>query len=221
MRNFEPENWKEYYYQNPYSRNIIKNPNLSDAFPNILELKRQEIYGWHGYGDITQEQWHAQFIPWEMMRIEGQGIQLEYPPIGCGPVPSGDLGCIATSFGPTKRCQVIDLLAEGVSEYILDECKLPIYFCEWFNNRFDCGVKYFLKVALMDKKRNKLPEWKVKLDGQRPEGPHEWEKLEHTFREYPAGVRYIQFKDYGEDTYNWAGFYGAKLAGATVRFLLD
>ena len=90
-----------------------------------------------------------------------------------------------------------------------------------FNNRYDCGVKYFLKVALMDKKRNKLPEWKVKLDGQRPEGPHEWEKLEHTFREYPAGVRYIQFKDYGEDTYNWAGFYGAKLAGATVRFLLD
>jgi hypothetical protein len=45
-----------------------------------------------------------------------------------------DLGCIATSHGPMTRCQVIDLMAEGVSEYIMDECKLPIYVCEWLVN---------------------------------------------------------------------------------------
>ena len=42
-----------------------------------------------------------------------------------------DAGCLATSFGAMKRCQVIDLLAEGVNEYILDEVKIPIYVCEW------------------------------------------------------------------------------------------
>ena len=90
-----------------------------------------------------------------------------------------------------------------------------------FNNRYDCGVKYFLKVALMDAKGNKIKECKVKFENQRPEGRHEWEKFEHTFKDYPAGVRHIQFKDYGQDTRRWAGFYGAKLAGATVRFLLE
>ena len=221
MRNFEPENWKEYYYKNPYSKNLIQNPNLSDAFPNILVDKRQELYGWHGYGNLSEDQWHAQFKPWQMMNIGGDGIQLEYPPIGCGPVPNGDLGCLATSFGPTKRCQVIDLMAEGVTKYIMDECKLPIYVCEWFNNRYDCGVKYVLKVSLLDSKRNKISDCKVKFENERPRGEHEWEKFEHTFRNYPPGVRFINFKDYGKDTSHWAGYYGAKLAGATVRFLLE
>ena len=72
----------------------------------------------------------------------------------------------------------------------------------------------------MDRKRNKIPKYKVKLEGEKPEGRHEWNKLEHTFKEYPAGVRYIKFKDYGQDTKFWAGYYGAKLAGATARFLL-
>ena len=47
-----------------------------------------------------------------------------------------DLGCIATSYGPTKRCLMIDLMAEGVTEYIMDECKLPIYICEWLVSCF-------------------------------------------------------------------------------------
>lgn len=73
----------------------------------------------------------------------------------------------------------------------------------------------------MDKKRNKIPGCKVKFENERPKGRHDWDHLEHTFRNYPAGVRYIQFKDYGTDTYYWAGYYGAKLAGAMVRFVLD
>ena len=82
-------------------------------------------------------------------------------------------------------------------------------------------MKYGLTVVLLDRKQNKLPDCKVKLEGERPEGKHEWGKLEHTFREYPVGVRYIKFKDYGQDTRYWAGYYGAKLAGATARFLIE
>ncbi|XP_046839554.1 F-box only protein 17-like isoform X2 [Xenia sp. Carnegie-2017] len=154
-----------------------------------------------------------------MQSIGGSGIQLEFPPIGCPPVPNG--GCLATSFGAMKRCQVIDLLAEGVNEYILDEVKIPIYVCEWFNSRYDCGVKYFMKVALMDCKRNKIPGFKISFNGEKGDDQNEWDKFEYTFRDYPSGVRYIQFKDYGKDTKYWEGFYGAKLAGATVRFLLE
>lgn len=97
--------------------------------------------------------------------------------------------------------------------------KLLLFFR--FNIRYDCGGKYFLKVTLMDAKRNKIPECKVKYDGERSAGHHPWDKLEYTFRDYPSGVRYIKFTDFGQDTKYWAGFYGAKLAGATVKFLLQ
>lgn len=90
-----------------------------------------------------------------------------------------------------------------------------------FNGRSDCGVEYYLKVSLKDKKRGKIAGYKVKLTGEKPKGEHEWEKLEHVFRDYPQGVRFIQFEDYGKDTNYWQGYYGAKLSGATVKFLLD
>ena len=38
---------------------------------------------------------------------------------------------MTTSYEPTKRCQIIDLLEEGVPASVLDECKIPIYVCEW------------------------------------------------------------------------------------------
>ena len=58
----------------------------------------------------------------------------------------------------------------------------------------------------------------MKVEGEKSGGRHEWEKLEHVFCDYPPGVRYIYFEDYGRDTSYWAGHYGAKLAGATVKF---
>ena len=73
MKNFEPENWKYYYYKNPYSINLLKNPNLSDAYPNIVKQKQQVIKGWHGFGDQTADEWNNQFKPWEMMSIGGDG----------------------------------------------------------------------------------------------------------------------------------------------------
>lgn len=78
-----------------------------------------------------------------------------------------------------------------------------------------------MKVSLKDKDRENITGYKVKLKGHKPAGNHKWEKLEHVFRGYPSGVRYVHFKDCGKDTARWAGFYGAKLSGATVKFLLE
>ena len=82
-------------------------------------------------------------------------------------------------------------------------------------------MKYGLTVRLLDREEYRLPDCKFSLKRQRPEGKHEWEKLEHTFRDYPVGVRYIMFKDYGRGTRLEDGYYGAKLTGATVRFLFE
>lgn len=89
MKDFKPDNWKKCYFKNPYSRNLLKNPNLTDTFPNIRETKAKTLTSWHGFSDLAADQWRAQFGSWEMLTIGGDGLSLECPPIGCCNLPSG------------------------------------------------------------------------------------------------------------------------------------
>ncbi|VDN21349.1 unnamed protein product [Gongylonema pulchrum] len=43
-----------------------------------------------------------------------------------------------------------------------------------------------------------------------------WQKIEHTFENYPKGTRYVVFEDAGCDDQFWAGHYGSKMAKATI-----
>ena len=89
MKNFAPQNWKFYYYANPCLRNLLWNPNLDYAHPNVAESKLVQIPWSHLLTDQNRCEWEYQFEPWEMISILGDGIQLECPPVGCGPVPHG------------------------------------------------------------------------------------------------------------------------------------
>lgn len=42
-------------------------------------------------------------------------------------------------------------------------------------------------------------------------------QVKHTFSSYGPGVRYIQYLHKCNDTAFWAGWYGAKTTGASVR----
>ncbi|VDM96030.1 unnamed protein product [Thelazia callipaeda] len=44
----------------------------------------------------------------------------------------------------------------------------------------------------------------------------EWQKIEHTFTNYPKGIRYVFFEHCGKDQQFWAGHYGSKMAKASV-----
>lgn len=44
----------------------------------------------------------------------------------------------------------------------------------------------------------------------------EWQKIEHTFSNYPRGTRYVFFQHSGKDEQFWAGHYGSKMAKASV-----
>ena len=37
------------------------------------------------------------------------------------------------------------------------------------------------------------------------------------FKDYPEGVRFVEFRHGGEDTKNWAGHFGVKLARSGVH----
>ena len=41
-------------------------------------------------------------------------------------------------------------------------------------------------------------------------------QAKHVFKDYPSGVRYVEFKHGGEDTKNWAGYYGVKMSMSAV-----
>ncbi|XP_013395682.1 F-box only protein 6 isoform X2 [Lingula anatina] len=154
-----PADFKDYYFKNPYNRNLVKNPS-------------------------------------------GKGYET----------------CWATSYGWCVKHQLIDLLKEGCTGAVLDQIKPDIYISEWTAARRDCGSTYKLHVQLLgEDKQEVLDQFSKQRHVEQWEGGH-WEKIEHKFQNYPPGVRYIWYQHSGKDLQFWAGHYGPKLGGSTVRF---
>ncbi|XP_078313952.1 F-box only protein 6-like [Crassostrea virginica] len=189
---FPPDDFKNYYFKNPYNRNLVKNP-----------FALEEIKHWK-------------------FRNGGDGFKVEDTPVGSHPLEhftevKGPYKCWATSYEWCKMHQVIDLIAEGCSPVVLDEIRPEIQVSEWYAARFDCNVVYNLKVKLLDEKSKVLRKWS--FSDHKPAGKN-WFKAEHIFTSYPGGVRFIKFKHEGKDEQFWAGHYGSKFTMATVRFNL-
>lgn len=72
-----------------------------------------------------------QFEAWTNVKHGGHGWKVECPPVGAPPLPvdaeyGGDQHCFVTSYGNCSKTYVVDLLAEGFTETILDELQSPI-----------------------------------------------------------------------------------------------
>ncbi|KAJ8308365.1 hypothetical protein KUTeg_013239 [Tegillarca granosa] len=87
---FRPVDFKRYYFINPYTKNLIKNP----CGEELLKY-------------------------WNVDQNGGDGFQYETTPVGTNPVRlyneevKGDIGCWATSYSWCTKHQLIDLLQEG------------------------------------------------------------------------------------------------------------
>ena len=123
-----------------------------------------------------------------------------------------------TSYEWCCRQQILDLSKLGFAPAILDTLQPVIEVSEWFCARNDCGSKFKLRVDLLDKQYSSLAKFEHSEETPQWHGDAlGWRKVEHKFRNYGAGVRYIRFADAGKDTQWWAGHYGSKMAGAWVR----
>lgn len=71
-----------------------------------------------------------------------------------------------------------------------------------------------MKVTLLDEHRKPIDCFD---SGICSAGSSEWQKVEHNFSSYPAGVRYIKFEDGSKDKQFWSGHYGAKMCQPTVK----
>ncbi|XP_048734147.1 F-box only protein 44-like isoform X1 [Ostrea edulis] len=188
-----PGDFKKYYFQNPYNRNLIKNPCAKEHFNS-----------------------------WEITKDGGDHFVTEDKPCGSHPLEKftdikGPYRCWVTSYGWCEKHQIIDLIAEGCSPAVLDEIRPEIQVSEWYAARFDCKMEYHIKVKLLDGESKVLNKWSF---SDEKEAGRDWFKVEHIFTSYPKGVRFIKFQHKGKDRQFWAGHYGSKFTMASVRFNL-
>lgn len=132
---------------------------------------------------------------------------------------NGSVDNYATSYGWCCREQVVRLADVGLTDKIMDEIQPDIEVSEWFCARFDCGSLFCIRVELLAEREGKAVdsfERSEKTD-QWQGGELGWRKVQHIFRQYGPGARYIRFADAGKDTQYWAGHYGSKMAAAWAR----
>lgn len=130
----------------------------------------------------------------------------------------GSLKNYVTSYEWCCREQILDLDTLGFAPAVLDNLQPAIEVSEWFCARNDCGSIFNIRVDLLDEKKSSLAKFECsEQTSQWQGGALGWRKVEHIFRNYGAGVRYIRFADAGKDTQWWAGHYGSKMAAAWVR----
>uniref|UniRef100_A0A914DTL1 FBA domain-containing protein n=1 Tax=Acrobeloides nanus TaxID=290746 RepID=A0A914DTL1_9BILA len=123
----------------------------------------------------------------------------------------------------TSKEITIDLLEEGFDEFVLDQLRPTITISEYVAHRADCGARYHMEASLLTKKKEffqNLPsEMVTRFETRKTFDQWEsqkWFKIEHCFKKYPVGVRYILFESEGSDLQGWAGHYGSKMAKPSV-----
>ncbi|XP_017265115.1 F-box only protein 6 [Kryptolebias marmoratus] len=122
-----------------------------------------------------------------------------------------------TSYGICIKSQTVDLEKEGYSPAFMDEFQPPIRISDWYAPRWDCGSEYTITVQLLDSKNVVIraftpdtiffPQW----------NDQQWHQINHVFRDYGAGVRFIKFTHGGKDTQFWAGWYGIRVTDSCVE----
>ncbi|KAH3852394.1 uncharacterized protein LOC127875003 [Dreissena polymorpha] len=156
---------------------------------------------------------------WEVIQSGGDGFKCEDEPSGCKKLSEcckikHELPCWCTSHDPCLKKQVVNLLSGDVDPKALDERKRPITVRDWYCSRGDCGAEYEIKASLLaDDRTTVLDSWAFK---DKLEAGADWKKVKHVFKDYPAGVRYVEFVHGGTDTQNWAGHFGVKMTNSAV-----
>lgn len=186
-----PRYYQRIYIGNPYGRNLLRNV----------------------HGDSPKSPFHR----WQILENGGDGWKREEAPNGADPLPLDNQGCFATSYGACSKQQVISLVSEGIPPEVLDNVRPDIEVSEWHAARFDCGCTYQLTVSLLNEKRKVVQQFATGEIVTEQWVGRQWSQVKHVFRDYPKGVRFVKFWHYGSDTQFWAGHYGAKMAGGSIR----
>ncbi|XP_053547429.1 F-box only protein 44 [Bombina bombina] len=185
----DPPDWKMLYYICHFKHNLLKNPSAEDEFDC-----------------------------WEKISDGGDCWRVEDLPGDHGKAFPGDQvkKYFVTSYGMCEKLQIIDLNEVGYRQELMDIAQPEIRIKDWFAARHDCGCRYTMEVQLLDENHQILQEFCSDTITIEQWSDAEWRTMEHTFRNYGPGVRYISFQHGGSDTQNWAGWYGVRVTNSSV-----
>jgi len=182
------------YLNEPFERNLIKNPCGKKKLEN-----------------------------WSILSEGGDKFTIEQPPSGSEKIPHDanlendlDDSCFATSFHSCSKEQTIQLSRLGLTPEVMDDYKPCITFTDWYAGRFDCGCVYECQFLLLDKSKKIIEKFEHRTTIKQWQG-NTWHKVSHRFTDYSAGVRFVKFYHGGMDTQFWAGHYGVKLTGSSIK----
>ncbi|XP_064642396.1 F-box only protein 6-like isoform X2 [Lineus longissimus] len=190
-----PEDMRTFYFKNPLNRNLIK---------NAYAMEDKKHWDVDGYCDFEiQTCFPTKAAGSDLLKIRGWN--------------GGELKCWATSYMWCGKMQKIDLVSEGCSEFLLDEIRPDIDISEWYAGRHDCGCTFVLEVQLLGADETVIDDFSGEWGVVQWKG-RAWHQVSHKFTGYKPGVRFIKYTHKGKDTQFWAGHYGPKFTGASVRF---
>ncbi|GLH14089.1 hypothetical protein R5R35_007962 [Gryllus longicercus] len=194
--------------------------NIRSPFPIIYRVFKHKSFNRNLIKNPSGEE---KLCHWEILKNGGDGWKIEEPPNGADELPFDEnfptTSCFSTSYIRCTKVQLIDLWAEGLSPIIMDELRPTIYVSEWYAARYDCASTYTLYVTLLNRNQQKLLAFKQTKRVEQWLGS-EWNKVEHEFKNYCEGVRYVKFFHSGCDCQFWKGHYGSKMSRACVRVVL-
>ncbi|XP_077314085.1 F-box only protein 2-like [Lithobates pipiens] len=160
-----------------------------------------------------------EFEFWEIGENGGDGWKVEEVPGDCGASfpDDGVQKYFASSFEWCSKSQLIDLVAEGFSEEVLDNEQPNIVVSDWYSGRTDAGCLYDLCVELLSDTRDVIAEHRSDTITIPQSTESIWREITHTFSGYGPGVRFVQFKHGGQDSVFWKGWFGARVTNSCVK----
>ncbi|XP_040286333.1 F-box only protein 6-like [Bufo bufo] len=184
-----PPDWKMFYFLHLRKRNLLKNPIAAEHF----KYWRKNENGGH--------QWKVETLPGNHGRPFPDKKVKEY---------------FVTSFGLCLKSQTINLKKEGYPNEFMDIVQPDIVIKDWYAARKDCGCQYQILVQLLSQDKTVMAEFQPEPVIIEQWSNAEWSQIEHTFRKYGPGVRYVYFEHGGNDTQFWAGWYGIRVTNSSV-----
>lgn len=153
----------------------------------------------------------------------GDKIIVEDVPAGSDPIPD-EAGlptqhCFVTSYSTCIRIQVINLESIGLDPQIVDILKPKVHISEWVSARWDCHSENQVIVEFRGAENRNLVSMNWSSDKDDVIGS-KWYKMEKIVVDYPRGLKIIKYSNVGKDRQFWAGHYGAKTAGSSVKLVL-
>ncbi|XP_006004332.1 F-box only protein 2 [Latimeria chalumnae] len=185
----QPEDWQVFYFLNAKKRNLIQNPCGQDG----LESWQITENG----GDM-----------WKVLELPGD-CGREFPNKTASQ-------CFVASYEWCKKYQLVDLLAAGYWEEMLDTVQPDIVIKDWYAARSDCGCVYLLSVQLLSDTENVIQEFLPEEIVINQFSDANWHEISHTFSKYGPGVRYIKFEHGGKDNQFWNGWFGPRITNSTI-----